>query len=170
MALGDIAADLEVTAEQRDRGVATVDDTGEDLADRLAPVAEDLPCSPGAAAAIVEAYAEGESVGGAGEAAGAAPVTAAKTLHLVGVEGVCPLAPIRRRIVADWIDGELRRTEARELADASEAEFLLTAFLETHDPLPAAREAVEPVLGPAGSAAAVEDPLTETMSDAEEFY
>lgn len=170
MALSDIAADLEVTAEQRDRGVATVDETGTDLAARLAPVAGELPCSASAAAALVAAYAEGASVGGAGEAAGLPPVTAAKVLHLVGVDGVCPLGPAGREVVADWIAGHLARSEARELAGASETEFLLTVFLETHDPVPEAREAVEPVLGPGGTAAvAKRDHLSETMSDAGEF-
>lgn len=171
MGLSEIAAGLEVTAEQRDAGVATVDETGGDLAERLAPVADELPCSAEEAAALVEAYAEGRSVGGAGEAAGLPPITAAKTLHLVGVEGVCPLGPAGREIVADWIAGHLSRTEARELADASETELMLTAYLETHEPLPAAREAVEPVLGPGGDAASVEkrELLDETMTDAAEF-
>jgi len=170
MGLSEIAADLEVTAEQRDRGVATVDDTGGDLAERLAPVADRLPCGADAAAALVVAYAEGASVGAAGEAAGLAPITATKVLHLVGVEGVCPLGPAGREVVADWIAGRLPRSRARELADASETEFLLTAFLETHEPIPAAREAVEPVLGPGGSVGfARRDLLSETMSDAGEF-
>jgi hypothetical protein len=170
MALSEIAADLEVTAEQRDRGVATVDETHGDLAERLESVAAALPCTAAAAAALVEAYAAGASVGGAGEAAGLPPITATKTLHFVGVEGVCPLAPMAREIVGDWIAGELPRSEARELTGATETEFLLTAFLETHEPIPEAREAVEPVLGPGSSAAtAIEDPLAETMSDAGEF-
>lgn len=170
MGLSDIAADVEVTAEQRDPGVATVDETGGDLADRLAPVADELPCSAADAAALVEAYANGRSVGGAGEAAGLPPITAAKTLHLVGVEGVCPLGPAGRDVVADWIAGRLRRSEARELASASETEFLLTAFLETHEPIDAAREAVEPVLGRGGTASVEKRSLlAETMTDSEEF-
>ncbi|AGN01747.1 hypothetical protein L593_09010 [Salinarchaeum sp. Harcht-Bsk1] len=169
MGLSDIAADLEVTAEQRDRGVATVDETDGDLAERLVPVAEDLPCSAAAAADLVDAYADGASVGGAGKAAGLPPITAAKVLHLVGVDGVCPLAPVAREIVTDWIAGDLPRTEARELAGASETEFLLTTFLETHEPIPAAREAVEPVLGPGDAPLSTDDALAETMADAGEF-
>ncbi|GAB3688728.1 hypothetical protein GCM10028857_23250 [Salinarchaeum chitinilyticum] len=169
MGLSDIAADLAVTAEQCDRGVATVDETDGALAERLAPVADELPCSADAAAALVEAYAAGASVGGAGDAAGVPPITAAKTLHLVGVDGVCPLAPMVREIVGDWIAGELPRSEARELTGASETEFLLTAFLETHEPIPAARTAVEPVLGPGDAPLATDDHLAETMTDAAEF-
>lgn len=170
MGLSDIAADLEVTTEQRESGVATVDQTGGDLAKRLEPVADELPCSTDAAADLVRAYADGASVGGAGEAAGLPPITAAKTLYLVGVEGVCPLSPTGREIVADWIAGEIARSTARELADASETEFLLTAYVETHEPIDAAREAVEPALGRGGTASVEKQSLlSETMSDAEEF-
>lgn len=170
MALSDIATGLEVTTEQCDRGVATVDESGGGLAERLAPVAEQLPCTAEDAAALVAAYADGASVGEASEAAGLAPITAAKVLHLVGVDGVCPLGPAGREVVTDWIAGHLARSRARELAGASETELLLTAFLETHDPIPAAREAVEPVLGPGGTAdVAKRDLLAETMSDTGEF-
>lgn len=171
MGLSDIAADLEVTAQQRERGVATVDETGGDLAGRLSSVADELPCEADAAADLVVAYADGASVGGAGDAAGLPPTTAAKVLHRVGVEGVCPLGPAGREVVVDWIDGRIPRSRARELAGCSETEFLLTAFIETHDPIPAAREAVEPELGPGGAASvAKRDLLAETMSDAGEFY
>jgi len=169
MGLSEIAADLAVTAEQRDTGIATVDSTDGALAERLASVADDLPCGAGAAADVVDAYADGASVGGAGEAAGVPPITAAKTLHLVGVDGVCPLAPMAREIVGDWLAGELSRSEARELTGASTTEFLLTAFLETHEPIPAARTAVEPTLGPGDAALSTDDHLAETMTDATEF-
>ena len=169
MGLSEIAADLEVTAEQCDRGVATVDETESDLAARLASIADELPCSAAAAADLVEAYVDGAPVGGAGEAAGLPPITAAKTLHLVGVDGLCPLSPMAREIVSDWITGELGRSEARELTGASETEFLLTAFLETHEPIPAAREAAEPVLGPGDAPLSTDDALAETMADAGEF-
>ena len=169
MGLSEIAADLEVTAEQCDRGVATVDETDGDLAERLRPVADELPCSATAAADIVEAYADGASVGSAGDAAGLPPITAAKTLHRLGVDGVCPLGPMAREIVADWIAGDLSRTEARELTGASETEFLLTTFVETHAPIPAAREAVEPVLGPGDAPLSTDDALAETMPDPAEF-
>lgn len=170
MGLSEIAAKLEVTAEQRERGVATVDDTGGDLVERLEPHAEALPCSPADAAVIVEAYAGGETVGGAGRAAGQPPMTAAKTLHLVGVDGVCPLGPTGLRLVRDWLAGELSRAKARELADASETEFLLGVYVETHDPIEGAREAVEPELGPGGNASVRKrDRLAETMSGVDEF-
>ncbi|WP_226011361.1 hypothetical protein [Halomicrobium salinisoli] len=145
MALSDIAAGLEVTTEQRDRGVATVDRTAADLADRFAELDADLPCEPGAAATVVEAYAEGRSVGDAGHAAGVPPVTAAKTLHLLG-EQVCPVGPRGRDIVRDWTEGRLSRDEAETLAGVGPREFALTAYVETHDPLPEAREAAEGVL------------------------
>jgi len=66
MALSDIAAGVEVTTRQRDRGVAAVDETDAPLPERLAPFADDLPCSAAAAATVVEAYAAGRSVGDAG--------------------------------------------------------------------------------------------------------
>ena len=170
MGLSEIAAGLEVTAEQRDRGVATVDETDADLRERLEPYAEALPCSATAAATIVEAYAGGASVGDAGADAGVPPMAAAKTLHLVGVDGVCPLAPRRREIVRDWLRAELPRSQARELTGASETEFQLAAFIETHDPIDGAREAVEPTLGMSGNATvAKRDLLEETMSEADEL-
>lgn len=43
MGLADIAAGVEVTAEQRNRGVATVDRTDDSLAERLAPYGEHCP-------------------------------------------------------------------------------------------------------------------------------
>jgi hypothetical protein len=81
-------------------------------------------------------------VGEAGHEAGVAPITAAKVLHLAGVEGVSPLAPEARRVVRDWLDGRLARTEARTLTGASEAEFVLGAYVERVDPIPEAVEAV----------------------------
>jgi len=108
MALSDIAAGIEVTTEQRDRGVASVDRTDESLADRLAGAAEDLPCDAETAATLVETYAAGESVGDAGRAADVAPITAAKTLHHVG-EHVSPLSPTARDVVGDWLDGTVSR-------------------------------------------------------------
>jgi hypothetical protein len=142
MALSDIAAGLTVTSEQRDQGVATVDRTHEDLGDRLQAVASELPCAPAAAATLLEAYADGRSVGEAAHAAELAPITGAKTLHLCG-EQVSPLTPTGREILDDWLAGKLPRSEARQLAAASEREFALAAYVATHDPLPAAREAAE---------------------------
>lgn len=145
MALSDIAAGLEVTTEQRERGVAAVDRTEASLAERLADVAGDLPCEAEAAATLVEAYAGGASVGDAGRAAGIAPITAAKTLHLFG-ERVDPLSPTGRDVLEDWLAGRLARTEALELLGVGEREFALATYVATHDPLPEAREAVEGAL------------------------
>lgn len=142
MGLADIAEGLEVTAEQREVGVPTVDRTGASLAERLEPHAARLPCEAGAAARVVEAYAGGASVGEAAAASGVPSVTAAKTLHLLG-EAVSPLGPTGRAVVRDWIAGELSRSEALALTRASEAEFALAAYVETHDALEGARDAVE---------------------------
>jgi hypothetical protein len=160
MGLAEIAAGLEVTTEQRDRGVATVDGTDEPLADRLAPVAADLPCDGEAAATIVERYAGGGSVGAAGRAAGVPPMTAAKTLHLLG-ESVWPLGDLARDVVRDWLAGELSRADALELARASEREFALAVYVETHDPLPEARAAVADALAVDQDG----DPLADTRSE-----
>lgn len=158
MGLSDIAAGLEVTDEQRDRGVATVDDTDASLAERLADHDEALPCPPEAAATVVEVYAEGRSVGTAASVADVPAVTAAKTLHLLG-EQVCPLGPTGREIVRDWIAGDLSRTEALELTGATEREFALAAYVVTHDPIPGARDAVASTLAPDRG-----DPLGDAMS------
>jgi len=106
MALSDIAAGIEVTTEQRDRGVASVDRTDESLADRLAGAAEDLPCDAETAATLVETYAAGESVGDAGQAADVAPITAAKTLHHVGEH----VSPSRRPPVTSSGTGSTERS------------------------------------------------------------
>ena len=145
MGLADIAAGIEVTDEQRDRGVASVDRTAASLTDRLTAVTEALPCSGERAATLVEAYAAGKSVGDAGRAAGIAPTTAAKTLYLCG-EQVCPLTPRQRDIVEDWLDGRLPRSEARQLTGASEREFALATYVATHDPVAEAQEALEGAL------------------------
>lgn len=161
--LSDIAAGLEVTAEQRDRGVATVDDTDRSLAERLAGVGK-LPCTPEAAAVLVEAYAGGASVGESAREAGVAPTTAAKTLHLLG-EDVNPLAPTARRVVRDWLAGAVSRADALALTGADEAEFALAVYVETHDPLPDARDALAGAL-----AVDRDDPLAETRSSVDDLY
>ncbi|WP_323191172.1 hypothetical protein [Halostella sp. PRR32] len=166
MALSDIAAGIEVTAEQRDRGVATVDDTGDTLAAQLSDYEAELPCDPAAAAAVVEAYADGASVGSAGRSAGIAPMTAAKALHRLGVQGVSPLTPRQRDVVRDWIAAELPRADALTLTGGSETEFALAAYIETHDPIPAAADAVEGVLSDSGCG---DDPLDETMSSVDDL-
>ncbi len=135
MGLSEIAAGIETTEEQRDRGVATVDETGS-LRDRLAASADALPCTPAAAATVLETYRAGTSVGDCAREAGVAHITAAKALYRCGVTGVTPLGPTARRVVRDWVDGDLSRTEARELAGADEAAFALAAYVETHDPHP----------------------------------
>ncbi len=166
MGLADIAAGLETTTEQEDRGVASVDATARSLAAALAEHADALPCGPDAAAELTEAFASGATVGEAAEAAGVPPVTAAKTLHRVGVEGVCPLAPTGRRIVRDWLGGELTRADAMALADADTAEFALAAYVETHDRIEGARRAVENALARDGNAMVEKrDALADAMVD-----
>lgn len=158
MGLSDIAAGIEVTTEQCDRGVASVDGTDADLADRLREFAGDLPCSAGEAATLVERYAVGGSVGAASRAAGLAPATGARTLHRLG-EPVCPLSPVERDVVRDFLDARVGRTDAVALV-GSETEFAIGVYCETHDPIPGAVEALEGVL-------AVEptDPLADARSD-----
>jgi hypothetical protein len=169
MALADIAAGIEVVEQQRGGGVAAVDRTGEDLQSRLAPFADDLPCSPAEAARLVDAYAAGNSVGDSARAAGLPPMDGAKTLHLFG-EQVSPLGPTGREIVADYLAGDLSRTDARALTGVGEAEFALATFVGTHDPIPEAREAVEGVLtSPRDATVAKRDALAGTMSDADDF-
>lgn len=165
MGLSEIAAGLEVTAEQRESGVATVDRTDAALAERLAPIADALPCTAEAAATLLDAYAEGKSVGDAGAVAGLAPITAAKTLHRFG-ESVAPLSPLGMEILEDWLAGDLSRREAMELAGASETEFALATYVATHDPLPEARDAAEGALAVAGDRT---DGLADTMSDVDDL-
>jgi hypothetical protein len=165
MALSDIAEGLEVTTEQRDQGVASVDGTGPDLETRLSRFAVDLPCDPSAAATLVASYTAGASVGDCAREAGLPPATAAKTLHLLGVEGVCPLSPQGRRFVRDWLVGDLSRTEALELAGVDRAEFAVAAYVETHDPLADAAAAVEGALEPRGGG----DALAEARSDVDDL-
>ncbi len=160
MALSDIAEGLEVTTEQRDRGVATADRTEQSLSQRLGDVAEELPCPAETAATVVERYASGGSVGAAGRAAGVAPMTAAKTLHLLG-ESVSPVGPTGREVVRDFLAGELPRTEARQLARVSDSEFALAVYVETHEPLAEAQDAVADTLAVDGDA----DPLADARSE-----
>lgn len=163
MGLADIAAGIEVTDRQRDRGVAAVDDTDDSLAERLEPFADQLPCSPADAATVVDAYASGQAVDDSGHVADVPPVTAAKTLHLLG-EQVSPVGPTGRDIVRDWLDGRLSRSDAMALVGVGERTFALAAYIETHDPLLEARDAVEGALE-TGDA----DPLGEARSDVGEL-
>ncbi|SEH64410.1 hypothetical protein SAMN05192561_1195 [Halopenitus malekzadehii] len=142
MTLSEIAAGIEVTTEQRDRGAAVVDDTGIDLHDRLRSHASSLPCTAAAATTLIETYTAGASVGDAAREAAVAPMTAAKTLHRCGVSGVCPLAPTRRGIVRDWLAGRIGRRDAIELTGGDEADFALAVYVETHDPIADLADAV----------------------------
>lgn len=170
MGLADIAAGLELTEEQRERGVATWDDTDVSLVDRFREHAEALPCTPEAAATVVEAAAPGTSVGDRAQAAGIAPITAAKVLHCCGVENVTPLAPLARRVLRDWLAGDLGRTEALALTGATPAEFALATYIETHEPVPDLVEARDATLAPDGNASVEKrDALAETMSDTAEL-
>jgi hypothetical protein len=168
--LSDIADGLEVTTEQRDRGVASVDATaggesGATLREQLADFAEDLPCDGASAATIIEGHTAGQSVGETAHDAGVAPITASKTLHLLGCEGVSPLTPEAHRILRDWLSADLSRTEARKLAGANETEFALASFIETHDPIPGASDLVEGAFARDGDAAVEKrDTLSGTMS------
>ena len=170
MALSDIAAGIEVTTEQHDRGIPTVDGTESDLEDRLASRAELLPCSPAAAATVLEAYAGGTSIGTVARHADVAPMTAAKTLHRCGEPGISPLGPTARRVVRDWLAGEISRADAVTLTGADETEFALAAYIESHDPVPDLVEAAEAALTPQRDASvAKREALAETMTDATDF-
>ena len=159
MSLDDIAAGVKVTAEQRERGVAVHDEVDAPLAERLAPFAEEFPCTPAAAATVVDAYAGGASVGEAARAANVASVTAAKTLHRLG-EDVSPLAPTGREVVRDWLNARLSRADAKELTDTDDDEFALAVYVETHDPIASAKEALADAL-----AVDRDDPLADARSD-----
>lgn len=164
MGLSDIAAGLEVTAEQRERGVAAADETETPLDERLAPFDSELPCSAEQAAALAEAYGEGASIDRAAAVADVPPTTAAKTLYLLG-EPVAPLSPTAGRVLEDWLAGELSRTEARRLANVGESEFALGAYIATHEPL----EAAEPVVADALSVDTTADPLSEARSGVDDW-
>jgi hypothetical protein len=163
MGLADIAAGLEVTTEQRDRGVAATDETEAPLAERLAEFAADLPCSADTAADLVEAYGEGASIERAAAVASVPATTAAKTLYLLG-EPVDPLSPTGKRVLNDWLAGDLSRTEARQLAGVGDAEFALGAYIATHEPI----ETAEPVVADALSVEA-SDPLSEARSGVDDW-
>ncbi|WP_311170426.1 hypothetical protein [Halobellus ordinarius] len=172
MGLSEIAAGLELTTEQVDRGVATVDDTDVDRDARLREHESDLPCTAAAAGTVLDRYESGARVGEAGEAAALAPVTAAKLLHRCGFDGVTPLAPTARQVLRDWLEGRLSRADALELTGADEAEFALAAYVETHDPIPELAETVRrDAAAPLADDALVSkrDALAETMSTASDL-
>lgn len=160
MGLSEIAAGIEVTAEQRDQGVATRDETDASIEERLAPFDERLPCSPASASTLLETYLEGASIGRAAAVAGVPETTAAKTLYLLG-EPIEPLTPTATRVLEDWLAGELSRTDARRVAGVGESEFALGAYIATHDPI----EGAESALAGAASVATDDDPLSDARSD-----
>lgn len=164
MGLSDIAAGIEVTTEQRDRGVATTDDTATSLDERLAPFADELPCQPTAAARLLDAYADGASIGRAAAAAGVPPTDASKALYRLG-EPIDPLSPTAERVIDDWLAGELSRTEARTLANVGDAEFALGVYVATHEPIEGAEHAVADALAIGHRT----DPLADTRDDVEEW-
>lgn len=164
MGLSELAAGVEVTTEQRDRGVAAADETETPLSERLAPFADELPSTPDTAATLVEAYAEGASIERAGAVAECPPTTAAKTLYLLG-EPVDPLTPTGKRVLDDWLAGEISRTDARTLIDVGENEFALGAYVETHDPIAGAEAIVADALTTTHDA----DPLAETRSGVDDW-
>ena len=165
MGLSEIAAGIEVTERQEDRGVATLDGTETPLEERLEPHAGVLPCSPAAAATAFEAYAAGASVGAAAREAGLASVTAAKTLYLLGIDGLCPLSPTGRRLVRDWLDAECSRGDALALSGASDREFALATFIETHEPIEGLADLHERACGGTSATVDKRDALAGTMSD-----
>lgn len=170
MDLSDIADGIEVTDEQCERGVAAVDDTDRDLAERLAPLEEDLPCGAAAAAAVAEAFTADGDLAAAADAGGVAPVTAARALHLLGVDGVSSLGPDEREPVRAWLAGERSRTAAKAATGTDEQTFALAAFVESREPLDGAREALEGALAPVDDAAvAKRDRLAGTMSDPDDL-
>jgi hypothetical protein len=165
MALSDIAEGVATTRAQQERGVAVVDRTDRSLAEALSPYADDLPCDPGAAATLVREYAAGTSVGDAAAEAGVVPITASKTLFLLGFEGLSPLGPLEREVCRDWLDAELTRTEALELVSGEETAFALGAYIETHEPLPEASEIVQDARSNDGDAMVEKrDALADTMT------
>lgn len=160
MALSEIAAGVEVTTEQREHGVATTDETGATLAERLVQFDDQLPCSPETAAEIYTAYVEGAAIDRAAAVAAVPETTAAKTLYLLG-EPIDPLTPTATRVFDDWLAGEISRTEAKALVGIGEAEFALCAYVSTHEPIEGAESAIAETVSVPDS----NDPLTEARSD-----
>ena len=159
MTLSEIAAGIEVTTEQYDRGIATGDETGAELDERLAEFESRLPCSASEAAELIEAYTEGASIGRAAAVASLPKTTAAKALYLLG-EPIDPLTPTATRVLEDWLAGELSRTEAKTLAGVGDDEFALGTYVATHEPIDGAESVV------AGAVSiSDEDPLLDARSD-----
>ncbi len=170
MSLSDIAEGVATTHAQNERGVAVVDRASDSLEAALEAFASELPCDPSTATTLVRAYRGGQSVGDAGTDAGVPPVTAAKVLHRLGFEGLSPLSPLQQELCQDWLSGALSRTEAQELAGVGDRAFALGAYIETHDPIPGAREAVEDTLASSEDAMVEKrEALAETMTEASDF-
>jgi len=167
MGLSEIAAGVSTTTEQRDRGVATVDDTDRDLAAALSQFADELPCAPAAAATVADAYVGGAPVDAAAHDADVAPVTAAKTLHRLGFEGLSPISATGDRVLGDYLDGRVSRADARALLSLSDVEFALATYVATHDHIDGARGVVEGALDDESSVAA--DGLDGATPDADEW-
>jgi hypothetical protein len=167
MSLSDIADGLSTTSPQEDRGVAVVDRTDASLSSLLGEFVAELPCDAEPAATLVSTYVGGGSVGDAARAADLPKTTAAKVLHRLGFEGLSPLSPLQREICADWIAGDLGRVEAQELAGVGDREFALGAYVQTHDPVPGANEAIEDALSSTEDAMVQKrDALADTMTAA----
>jgi len=170
MALSDIAEGLATTQQQEDRGVAVVDRTDRSLSSVVEPFAEELPCDAEAAADLVSAYTSGASVGDASLEAGVPPVTASKALYLLGFEGLNPLPPVAREVCRDWLAADLSRTDALALSGASEAEFALAAYIETHEPIEGAGEQIRDALSTSADAMVEKrDALSDTMTAARDL-
>lgn len=166
MGLADIAEGVTVTTRQRERGVASVDRTGESLAAQLAALDGDLPVDADVAASLAEAYSGGASVGDAASEAGVPPTTAAKALHRLGFEGLSPLSPLQRDVLDDWLTGECSRADAVELTGAGDREFALAAYVATHEPVEGAAEAVDGALSTSRDAMVEKrDALAATLPD-----
>ena len=142
MTLSEIAAGIEVTSEQRDRGAAVVDDTDVPAVERFREHADALPCTPEAVATLVDAYTVGSSVGEAAGEAGVAPMVAAKALYRCGLTGVRPLAPSRRGGGGGAGGGAGRPPPGGARAGGGGAAFALATHAETHDPVPELADAV----------------------------
>lgn len=168
MGLEDIAAQTPPTTHhQRQRGVPAIDDTDSSIADRLEEYADELPCAPDQATTLLETHVTGTTIEASADAADVTTVTAVKTLHRLGVDGLSPLTPTAHDILRDWIAGDLPRSDAETLANASHTEFALAAYIETHDPIPGASEITERLQTPDGDAMVEKhDLLAETMTDA----
>lgn len=164
MGLSEIAAGIEVTAEQREHGVAAADGTETPLTERLVRFDERLPCSPEAAATLYEVYVEGASIGRAAAVARVPETTAAKALYRLG-EPIDPLTPTASRVLDDWLAGECSRTEAKTLSGLGETEFALGAYIATHDPI----DGAETALAETASVPSDEDPLSDARSDLDDL-